>query len=344
MKFLIYSFYLLLLMSFALLSCQNKKAKSNELTEQQEKMLLKMAQSYFTPLPQFDISKENEHQKKLIFLGKKLFYDSTLSELQKVSCASCHEISTYGTKNEAITAGNNNQKGNRNAPTVLNAYLQYAQNWDSKYKTVEDQALGMILNKYEMGIKDTSVLISRLKKEYSIDFGDSFPDSDPSVSIKNLKVAIGAFLRTLKTHSRFDDYLNGNTEALITEEKLGLKTFVENGCVPCHSTALVGGGMAQKFSLFGFYWDFTDSKYRDKGRYELTNKDEDMYIFKVPQLRNIEFTAPYMHDGSVKTLEEAIKIMAMSETNKQLDDKEVNNIATFLKSLSGKIPEHALNK
>jgi len=162
--------------------------------------------------------------------------------------------------------------------------------------------------------------------------------------MKTVAQAIGAFERTLTSASRFDDYLKGDIKALTTKEKQGINSFVEKGCIPCHSTTLLGGNMTQKFALFGYYWDYTNSVYRDKGRYEYTKNPADEYVFKVPQLRNIEKTFPYMHDGSVETLEDAIRIMSMTESNQQLDETEVGKIAAFLRTLTGKIPEHALEE
>ncbi|MDV7393225.1 cytochrome c peroxidase, partial [Arthrospira platensis SPKY1] len=149
-------------------------------------------------------------------------------------------------------------------------------------------------------------------------FAEAFPDVDYPLSFGSVAKAISEFERTLITPSRFDDYIKGDLNALNNSEKLGLKSFIEKACAPCHSTALLGGSMSQKFALFGYYWDFTNSTSRDKGRFELTQDPSDMYVFKVSQLRNIEKTYPYMHDGSVESLEEAIKIMAMSESNMQL--------------------------
>jgi cytochrome c peroxidase len=325
-------------------SCNNSKSKEEKLPDKQEQMILKMAQSYFTPLAEHDFKNQSPDKKKMVELGRRLFYDKILSGEQKINCASCHDIKNYGAGKEPVSKGNKEQPGFRNPPSIINAYLQYSQNWDAKYKNVEDQLIAMILSKTEMGMTDTLELLNRLRKDpfYIKTFTDAFPGSNPAISLQTLKQALGSFLRTLTSPSRFDDFLRGDTDALTLKEKIGLKTFMENGCVPCHSSPLVGGSMAQKFALFGYYWDFTNSKNRDKGRYELTKNPADEYFFKVPQLRNVEKTSPYFHDGSVSNLEEAIRIMAMTEANRQLEEKDIENIAAFLRSLTGKIPEHAL--
>lgn len=329
---------------FILFSCQNTKVKEEKLPDEMEQSILKMSQSYFTALPEINLEELNPEKKKMIDLGKKLFYDKILSEEQILNCATCHIIANYGATNLPVFPGNRGNIGSRNAPSIINAYLQNSQNWDAKYKNVEDQLIGMIFSKTEIGMTDTLTLLNRLRNDpfYVKSFGDVFPTFNPTISIQTLQQALGSFLRSLTSPSRFDDYLKGNTYALSVKEKMGIKSFMDNGCVPCHSTSLVGGGMSQKFALFGYYWDYTNSKHRDKGRYELTKNPDDEYIFKVPQLRNVEKTYPYFHDGSVETLEEAIRIMGMTESNRQLNETDVENIAAFLRSLTGKIPEHAL--
>ena len=333
----------ILIISF-LISCQDTKTKEEKLPYELEQSILKMSKSYFTPLPDIDLNNISPENKKMIELGKKLFYDKRLSGAQTLNCASCHDITKYGAGNVAISPGDRDQLGLRNPPSILNAFLQYSLNWDTKYKTVEDQVVWPIFGKTEMNMSDTLELLNRLSSDphYMNTFSEVFPDAIPAISIKTIGQALGSFERTLVSPSRFDDYLKGDLKALSSKEKLGIKSFMDNGCVPCHSTSLVGGGMSQKFALFGYYWDFTNSNHRDKGRYELTKKSEDEYIFKVPQLRNVEKTYPYFHDGSVETLEEAIRIMGMTESNRQLNEVDVENIAAFLRSLTGKIPQHAL--
>lgn len=327
-----------------LISCRESSVREERLPEDLDQNIFRMAQGYVSALPELDLENLTPEQKRMIELGKKLFYDTRLSGLGEVSCATCHDISTYGTINEAIVQGNNGVTGARNPPTVLNAYLQYAFNWDAQFKTMEDQARDMLFSETEMGITDSVEVLNRLNSdsEYQRLFAEAFTNTKSPVSIGSVVKAMAAFERTLLTPSRFDDYVNGDLYALNASEKLGLKSFIEKACAPCHSAALLGGSMSQKFALFGYYWDFTNSISRDKGRFEITQDPADMYVFKVSQLRNIEKTYPYMHDGSVESLEESVRIMAMSESNMQLGDEEVENIAAFLRALTGKIPEHAL--
>ena len=126
------------------------------------------------------------------------------------------------------------------------------------------------------------------------------------------------------------------------DEKLGMKVFIDRGCIPCHSGVLLGGNMAQKFALFGYYWDYTNSPHLDKGIYEQSLNPSDKFMFKVPTLRNVAETAPYFHDGSVYSLEESIRIMSLAEMNIELEENDVQLIARFFESLTGAVPDYAL--
>jgi cytochrome c peroxidase len=331
---------------FFLFSCKNQGPVEEQLPMEEEAMILKTAQGYFTPLAEPDLQKLSKEEKNRVELGKKLFYDKRLSGTQTIHCGSCHNFSKYGADNVAISPGDKKQLGRRNPPTLLNAHLQSILNWDASYKTVEEQVVAPIFDSNLMGMPDSTTLLKRLRKDpaYQMAFRNAFIGQEPAITIKTIGKALGAFERTLTSPSRFDDYLKGDLKALTAKEKQGIKSFIEKGCIPCHSTTLLGGNMTQKFALFGYYWDYTNSSYRDKGRFELTKNPADEYVFKVPQLRNVEKTYPYMHDGSVETLEDAIRIMSMTESNQQLDEAEVEKIAAFLKSLTGKIPQHAMEE
>ena len=167
----------------------------------------------------------------------------------------------------------------------------------------------------------------------------TFLNDDNAITYENLKRAIGAFERKLITQSRFDDFLSGKNDALTKEEKEGLQTYINVGCTACHSGNALGGQMFQKFGIFGDYWEYTKSKKIDLGKFDVTKKEQDKYVFKVPSLRNIEKTFPYFHDGSVNDLKEAVKIMAKTESNKDLTDKELNLITAFLKTLTGDVKD-----
>jgi len=276
----------------------------------------------------------------LVSLGKDLYHSEHLSQKGNLSCASCHNLSTYGVDNLPTSPGSTGENGERNTPTVYNAARQFRQFWDGRAESVEEQAIMPVLNPIEHGLADEAAVVQKIKEkpELVAGFKKAFPgDADP-VNAKNFGIAIGAFERTLVTRSRWDDYLDGNLKALTNEELQGLKTFMDVGCTQCHMTRLLGGHAYQKLGLRKPY----DGK--DTGRMQVTGSVADKYSFKIPTLVNVEKTAPYYHDGSIKTLEEAVKTMAVRQLDLELKDEQTNDIVTFLKALTGTLPEEFAKK
>jgi cytochrome c peroxidase len=298
------------------------------------------AKSIFKPLDAVAVNPENEVTEAKVKLGKVLYFDKRLSKEGNISCNSCHNLSTGGVDNLPFSPGDDGTLGGRNSPTVFNAAFHAMQFWDGRAKDVEEQAGMPILNPVEMMIPNEAFLIDRLKgiDVYKSLFAAAYPGESQPISYTNLRKAIGAFERTLVTPSRFDDYLNGNSQALSIEEKEGMQAFMDAGCITCHSGAQLGGNMFQKFGVHADYWTATGSAKVDEGRAEVTKAEVDKYMFKVPSLRNVEKTWPYFHDGSVKELEKAVAIMAEINLNKKLSDQEVGSIVTFLKALNGELP------
>lgn len=302
--------------------------------------VIEMSHQYFAALPKEVKSAEYESTFEKVKLGKTLYLDKRLSKGGTQSCNSCHNLNTYGVDNLPTSPGDKGENGDRNSPTTLNAALHFVQFWDGRSPHVEDQAGGPILNPVEMAMPSEDYVIQRLEgiEEYQQMFTTAYPGEDRPINYENLKIAIGAFERTLLTPSRFDDFMNGNEKALNAEELAGLETFINTGCITCHTGSLLGGSMYQKFGVYGNYWDYTKSEKIDDGRFTVTGSEGDRYLFKVPSLRNIEKTGPYFHDGSVKTLKEAIDIMAQAQLNKKLSAKEIANVEAFLNALTGETP------
>ena len=273
-----------------------------------------------------------------VALGKKLYNDSSLSISKKISCNSCHSLSAFGVDNEPTSLGHEGKRGDRNSPTVYNAALHFKQFWDGRAEDVEAQALGPVLNPGEMGMPSEEIVLGRLKEspEYADLFKKAYPDDALPITFKNMGRAIGAFERRLLTPSRFDKFLEGDASALTDVEKTGLKTFVSSGCIACHAGVAVGGMMFQKLGLAKPY------ETKDLGLFKVTKKESDKYFFKVPSLRNVSETHPYFHDGSIKTLNEAITLMGRHQLGKELTAGEVESISAFLHSLKGEIPAEAL--
>ena len=341
-----------LLLATILFSCGGGSEKSSEMKKkgQQYAESMKLEQeigqrvrSMFQPLPDTAVNADNPVTPQKVKLGKILYFDVRLSNKQTQSCNTCHNLKTFGVDNEPKSDGDAGHKGDRNSPSVLNAALHIAQFWDGRAKDVEQQAGMPLLNPKEMGMPSEAFIVKRLKsvKLYQQFFKDAFPGEKAPINFINIGKAIGAFERTLITPSKFDDYLKGNAGALTLDEKTGLKTFMDVGCITCHTGATVGGNMFQKFGVFANYWDYTKSKDIDTGRAKQTKNDADKYMFKVPSLRNVAMTQPYFHDGSVVKLEDAVKIIAKVNLNRDLTDTEINSIVTFLKTLTGQVSADA---
>ncbi|MCG3172198.1 MAG: Cytochrome c551 peroxidase [Myxococcota bacterium] len=295
----------------------------------------KAAYDMFKPLPaNFDAS-GNPWSEPKAELGRMLYFEKRLSKNQDVSCNSCHGLTNFGVDNKKTSPGHNGRLGARNSPSVFNAAGHVAQFWDGRAPTVEEQAKGPILNPVEMAMPSEAAVLAVLKSmpEYVKAFEAAFPGEKDPVTYDNLGKAIGAFERRLVTPSRFDKFLAGDKNALTVEEKAGLNKFIEVNCTMCHSGALAGGGM---FMKLGLMVPWPDNK--DLGRYEITKNEADKGVFKAPSLRNVEKTGPYFHDGSVQTLEDAIRLMAKHQLNKDLKPDEIASIAAFLKSMTGEIP------
>jgi cytochrome c peroxidase len=183
-------------------------------------------------------------------------------------------------------------------------------------------------------------VIDRLKRipAYAPLFAAAFPNDPHSMTTKNIGIAIGAYERTLVTPSPFDRYLVGHVDALSPTARAGLEKFIGTGCTACHHGVGVGGGMYQKFGVIEDYWTATGAQTVDNGRADVTKNPADLYVFKVPSLRNVAMTAPYFHDGSVATLPEAVKIMARVQLGAKPIDEDVRDIVAFLETLTGELP------
>ncbi|SUO93619.1 cytochrome-c peroxidase [Suttonella ornithocola] len=306
---------------------------------------LEKAKNVFQPLPKSaQLESANpDTTPALVKLGHELYFDPRLSKNGNVSCNSCHNLATYGVDNLPKSLGTDAKPGGRNPPTTLNAALNTTQFWDGRAQDVEEQAGGPLLNPVEMGLADEAEAVKRVSEipGYVESFKDIFGDKDP-VTFKHITQAIGAYERTLITPSPFDRFLQGDTDALSPTQLAGLNKFMDYGCIACHSGVNLGGGQFQKFGLVdGPYWKFTGAEEHDEGRFEVTKAENDKFLFRVPTLRNVEYTYPYFHDGSVKSLHRAVKIMGMAQLGRELPEKDIDDIVAFLNSLTGEVSEQA---
>lgn len=274
---------------------------------------------------------ENPINPAKVELGKKLYFDPRLSKSGLISCNTCHNLATGGVDGVDAAIGHQwtANPHHLNSPTVYNAVFAEKQFWDGRSPHLEDQAQGPMQAAPEMAAAPEHVVaVVNSMPEYVRAFRHAYRNQAMKPTFKDIADVIASFERTLVTPSRFDKYLDGCDKALSDEEKAGLKTFLDKGCATCHTGIAVGGGM-QMFPLMGKY------KYADVGDF----KGDANGMIKVPTLRNVDETAPYMHNGAVWSLKEAIKIMGETQLGIELSDKEVAGIETFLKALNGTKPD-----
>ena len=280
------------------------------------------------------ITSDAPPSKPLVELGRKLFHDARLSLDGDVSCASCHAIASFGVDGRRTSTGHKGIVGDRNAPTVLNATFAFSQFWDGRAATIEDQAKGPILNPKEMAMPSGDAVIARLAKVagYKKEFATAYPDEREPMTFDNVSRAIGAYEHQLVTPSRWDRFLAGETNALDAKEKAGLKTFLNVGCMVCHTGPLLGGTTFERVGVVEPWPNQTDV-----GRMAITKSNADRMMFKVPTLRNIAKTAPYFHDGSAGDLPEAIRMMGRHQLGLELSAQEVDGIAAWMGALTGNV-------
>ena len=291
---------------------------------------------------------KNPLTKDKILLGKQLFFDTALSKDRTISCATCHILSNGGDDDRPTAIGYLGQKNPKhlNSPTVLNAALAKAQFWDGRAKDVEEQARGPIQAHFEMNLTQNEA-IKRVKHNpyYVSMFKKNFPSG---ITFINITKAIGAYERTLLTRSDYDKFLEGNNSAMSDKAKKGFGLFINLGCKGCHTGMSVGGQSIQKFplrkcaSIYDLQCMSNNQKFPFENIGGFLGKDNQQK-FRVPILRNIARTSPYFHNGAVKKLEDAVKIMGRHQIGIELTKEQTSDIVAFLKSLNGKIVDYNIS-
>jgi cytochrome c peroxidase len=309
---------------------------------EEEAALLTQAQAVFQPLPPDMGTPEFPTTPARVALGRVLFFDPRWTVEGNVSCATCHQPALYGTDALAKSLGVQHRTHPRHAPTVLNAALNIAQHWWGDRKNTEDQATKALVGVFSSGHQDAAAVTARIKaiEGYTPLFQHAFPGDAEPITAENIGTAIGAYERTLTTPAPFDAFLRGDATALPPLARAGLQRFMSRGCVACHNGVGIGGQLFQQFGVVEEYWKATGSQEIDQGRFGLTKDPADLYVFKVPSLRNVAMTPPYFHDGAVATLEEAVQVMARVQLGSALTADETREIVAFLHSLTGPLPPH----
>lgn len=267
---------------------------------------------------------------KRVELGKKLYFEPRLSKSGIISCNTCHNLGLGGADGVAAAVGHKwiANPHHLNSPTVYNAVFFDSQFWDGRSHNLEDQAQGPMQAAPEMA-SPKSLVIARINSIPA--YVDAFKEayhSDIKIDFETITATIGIFERTLVTPSTYDDYMNGQKDALTQAQKVGLNTFIDKGCANCHNGIALGGTM-QPFEIAAKY------KFSNLGDF----KGNDKGMVKTPTLRNITETAPYYHNGAIWSLADAVKEMGSTQLGIEITDKEASEIIDFLSALKGRKPE-----
>jgi len=270
-----------------------------------------------------------------VALGERLFSDPIVSPNNDVACVTCHQLARGGVDGRAFSTLPGNQAPPFHTPTVFNLVYNFRCHWEGSFGELTEQLAAPVQNPRILGTTFDAI-VQRLSK--SVEYRDAFDEIfDDGITVATVKDTFVQFERSLITpNARFDRYLYGDTKALTAEELEGYRLFGSYGCVSCHQGINIGGNMYQQLGVMRDYFSeketLTDA---DNGRYNVTHREEDRHIFRVPSLRNVAVTAPYLHDGSAKTLEEVVRIMGRYQLGRELDEADVHLIVAFLRTLTG---------
>jgi cytochrome c peroxidase len=295
---------------------------------------------------------DNPITEEKIALGRQLFFDPRLSLDGTVSCHTCHRViagawAIDGADGLPTSIGVHGRRGTRNAPTVLNSGLRSALFWDGRATSLEEQAVGPLVNPVEMAMPDLATVVTVVDgiPGYRAAFAEAFAaERAPGqrLTIDEVAKAIATYERTLMTpDSPFDRFLAGDETALSPRARGGWELFRSLGCLGCHGTTTFSGDdfflrmPANPVDDFEYLLGFS----KDRGRANVTGRGKDVNFWRVPSLRNVALTAPYFHNGLVPTLEQAVRIMARVQLRRVLEEEEVKDLVAFLNSLTGQLPE-----
>jgi cytochrome c peroxidase len=270
-------------------------------------------------------------------LGRELFWDERASLDGKTACASCHPARDWGADRRRFSPDARGALTSRHSPTIFNSMDQPTLRWLGDRKTGADQAEGSLTGSLGFASKDAG-MAKLAELGYAPKFRVVFPGAAEPLTPANYGRAVESYQATLVTPAAFDRFVAGEDGALNERQKAGLRRFIATGCAGCHNGVNLGGRMLQKFGVTKDYWLETGSDKPDMGRFAITKKEEDRYVFRVPMLRNVAKTAPYFHDGSVERLDRAVRVMATLQLGRTLDDAAVAEIVSFLEALTGEVP------
>ena len=282
----------------------------------------------FSPIPINKIENKDKYN-----LGKELFFDVNLSKDKTVACVNCHALELGGADGRMFSLGAHQINGVINSPTIFNTKFNISQDWTGEYTTIKDRSKMAFLSEVEMSgnIDEIIEYISETKS-----LNDKLIEMYGLVSDKNIFDSIGYYVENLTTpNSKFDKFLKGDREILSDDEFDGYNLFKNYGCVSCHNGVNIGGNMYQKFGIFN---EEDIDRGKNLGRYKVTKKIYDKYVYKVPSLRNISKTSPYFHNGKIIKLADTIFEMGKHQLGVDIPSNDILKIELFLKTLNGEIP------
>ena len=274
-----------------------------------------------------------QYDARKVELGRRLFVDTRFADDNSVSCASCHDFAHGGADPRPRSIGAHGAQSAANAPSILNAGLNFRQLWNGSAASLEDFVDKLIGNP-KVFASNWQEVTARLNRDPAVTagFAAAYPDGVTRVNVID---ALATYTRSLATESRFDRYLRGDAKAITPEELQGYAKFKSYGCVACHQGVNVGGNMFQKFGVMGDYFrDRGNVTPADMGRFAVTKRESDRNVFKVPSLRNVELTAPYFHDGTAPTLEAAAEVMFKYQLGRTAPPEDKALIIKCLKTLT----------
>lgn len=294
--------------------------------------------------PILPIPMKHELDPAKVALGERLFHDPRLARNNAQACANCHQLNRAGTDGLARSITNSGTPEVVNTPTVFNTVFNFRQTWRGAFRSLEEQAEADLHSPRHANTTWEELLPKlRADERYRSDFDRLYPQGFARESVLD---AIATYERSLITpNSRFDQFLRGRADALSKEELQGYQLFKNLGCVSCHQGINVGGNLFQKLGIFKDYFKRrgTDITQADLGKFNVSGVEQDKHVFRVPSLRNVALTAPYFHDGSVKTLSEAVAIMGETQLGRTLKGQEIALLVAFLSTLTGEYQGRSLS-
>ncbi len=294
--------------------------------------------------PIFPIPLKIEVDEAKAQLGEKLFIDVRLSKHNNIACSSCHQLATGGDDNVTFGISSSAEQHIINTPSIFNARYNFRQNWDGSSSTLQEQVEFVMNSQHEFNNQWNNVLKRLLKDEIlAKEFNQAYKDG---LTKSNIIDAIVEFENTLITpNARFDRYLRHEDNVMTKNEIDGYHVFKDLGCISCHQGINIGGNLYQKFGVFYNYLaERGNISKADYGRMNNTNRQSDAFVFKVPSLRNVAVTAPYLHDGSAETIEQAITIMGRTQLGRSLTENEIFLLKAFLNTLTGEYKNKSLDE